>query len=98
PPCPLLSPYTTLFRSLRAFEADDHGVNAAQAQDKPERIELLLRRFQRALGKDLHAENAFALLVHRFEAGRHIGGRAVHAMHEQRSEEHTSELQSLAYL
>src|SRR5438045_3452419 len=43
---------------LRALEADDEGVHAAQAQDVLQRRAPLLGRPERPLAQDLHAQHA----------------------------------------
>src|SRR5207245_1509497 len=68
-----------LINLLLTFEADDHGVDAAQTEDEPEGGELLLFRLEGSFPEDLHAEDAFALLVHGLQAGNDFFGRAVHA-------------------
>src|SRR2546425_6633898 len=82
PPRSTLFPYPTLFRSLVDHEVERHDPR----HEIGERRERLLTR----VGEPLR-ERQFQLPVHRRGAERDVLDRL-------RSEEHTSELQSLAYL
>src|SRR5205823_10915063 len=93
PPTSPLFPYTTLFRSRRLGRRErQHGRGVRERGDRIEAIEQERRREcarlvrgQRRLQARLHRREA-----RRLRHDRHRGGG--------RSEEHTSELQSLAYL
>src|SRR5205823_12496096 len=96
-PRPTLFPYTTLFRSGRAAAPDPVAARRPAAQGRVAGVERVVeRRVARSVrlrlhgeeavvGGDFNAEEVEATLGQRLEVGR-------------RSEEHTSELQSLAYL
>src|SRR3989441_1676460 len=94
PPRSTLFPYTTLFRSLDALVA------AFQRGDTPEEI---ARNYDAlSLGEVYQAIGYY--LTHQAEVDSYLESRqAIRAsvqkeVEAQRSEEHTSELQSLAYL
>src|SRR3712207_7691578 len=82
PPRSTLFPYTTLFRS--------NGGDVPQLLLAFHLLRLPLKLFDRARGGQLQA----ALEGHRVRARRHV----LDALAEDRSEEHTSELQSRQYL
>src|SRR2546425_8529688 len=82
PPRSTLFPYTTLFRSL-----DDIDVAARRARDRP---------LEEAHGVRGRLENAPGLGFEADADGPAATGRSLREF--ARSEEHTSELQSLAYL
>src|SRR2546425_8125590 len=83
PPRSTLFPYTTLFRSLHPLQV--------QFPSRPHR-RIVARRQREAL------EQA-RLEARRLRGGaRLLDGARRRAQHDHRSEEHTSELQSLAYL
>src|SRR5205823_12279474 len=83
PPRPPLFPYTTLFRSARArLGRGAYGGTPLHACHPP----VAVRQRHRA-----HVDHAARGLWH-------VSTRACHAGGRTRSEEHTSELQSLAYL
>src|SRR2546425_3915467 len=92
PPRSTLFPYTTLFRSLMPLAL---GCRAENRDDTPERIDLDRRRVDGARLRQVLGLGA-ELRVERDRDVDHVGDRRVHR--ERRSEEHTSELQSLAYL
>src|SRR6267154_59672 len=52
---------------LGCLEADDEGVNGAEAEDEPERGILALGRGDPAFAEDLHADHALARAVHFFK-------------------------------
>src|SRR5687767_15237698 len=82
PPRSTLFPYTTLFRSVFSQTCPDRAVERGRRQ-------WLLRQNRRWLGVHDGADQAcLAFALKRFSSGQHL----------VRSEEHTSELQSLAYL
>src|SRR2546425_4653302 len=83
PPRSTLFPYTTLFRSRLPVGADD---DRDQDRDRDRDGERVAQRG--APGEDQDEEDFLGRVRH---GGQRIGG-------EDRSEEHTSELQSLAYL
>src|SRR2546425_10817995 len=94
PPRSTLFPYTTLFRSPFG-EVDEGSLHledrATQAVDRPAQPETEIRRdlvVPRTPGVELSGDRADPL------AGKLHTGRS----RNDRSEEHTSELQSLAYL
>src|SRR5256714_15518598 len=94
PPRSTLFPYTTLFRS-RLVDLADHGLG---------RVEVVVDRgaFAQEFGIDGEAEIVAGLEARGFLEGgdddrAHAAGKH-RAAHHDRSEEHTSELQSLAYL
>src|SRR3989441_3079509 len=98
PPRSTLFPYTTLFRSLRILVVDDDAVNRQAMRLLLEReghevvaVENGLEAIER-LGP---ASDRFDAVVTDLQMPR-LGGRALYE--QLRSEEHTSELQSLAYL
>src|SRR5205823_14947288 len=91
PPRPTLFPYTTLFRSKKAVNLAPQegnnwntlGVAHYRAGDPKAAIAALEKSDELLKGNDL-SFNAFFLAMTQWQLGR--------------SEEHTSELQSLAYL
>src|SRR2546423_5105287 len=85
PPRSTLFPYTTLFRSWRVAAATSHIARHRQLPKRPSLISQRLRRIEtrRLTGR----------IDRRGEADENRGRDD-----QQRSEEHTSELQSLAYL
>src|SRR2546425_9712985 len=87
PPRSTLFPYTTLFRSTDRF----HLLGVAQ---------LLFERapLGHVLGDRLEVLDPSARPPHRARGEPHQDAVAVFALPGDRSEEHTSELQSLAYL
>src|SRR5205823_13437777 len=94
PPTPTLFPYTTLFRSLhRRLDVDDHaflqafGRHAADADD----VDAVVDPFA-----DDGTDFGRAQIQTRYQLV--LGHRFVLPRRALRSEEHTSELQSLAYL
>src|SRR5205823_12293941 len=97
PPTPTLFPYTTLFRSRKGHDAEGahlaprgRGRRRALSEGGEEDGR---RRAQRAR----HAHEACVRSGAR--RGVRVAGPAWHGQHlGRRSEEHTSELQSLAYL
>src|SRR5205823_8476210 len=90
PPIPTLFPYTTLFRS-RVLVLVDHHVGEASRD---------LRADVGALVQELaEGEEDVALVeVARLGDDPVVGGAELRQVGLGRSEEHTSELQSLAYL
>src|SRR5687767_15766429 len=82
PPRSTLFPYTTLFRSGGQRKHADRRGDVAHQVGLPTRLE-------RSLGRAMHAAVVDGLVVVVDQ---------VRAAGEPRSEEHTSELQSLAYL
>src|SRR3989441_13319674 len=94
PPRSTLFPYTTLFRSQERSRAGEQLRGIAGARDVVVRAELQppdpLRRLASVRG-DEHRDE--------LEVGRLQARQQVEPVHVgERSEEHTSELQSLAYL
>src|SRR5437762_7058295 len=91
PPTPTLFPYTTLFRSRAA-----HAAESAQHRDD-ERLQDELVADERTHERKRYDDRSRERRRHRPERERdEIHARHVHA--HQRSEEHTSELQSPMYL
>src|SRR5205823_12697583 len=90
PPAPTPFPYTTLFRSRRQGRDDAPGPRRRHAHDAEERRErnLLSPGQPPGLARAVELDVIDALF------GKIVGQRAS----QRRSEEHTSELQSLAYL
>src|SRR3989441_8748695 len=82
PPRSTLFPYTTLFRSLDAMRHGDRLPAARQQHEQPPRA---------------HAGGTEDALSHRIHVAEVVQQPCVGA-ERRRSEEHTSELQSLAYL
>src|SRR2546425_8881361 len=84
PPRSTLFPYTTLFRS----------------HERVEPLGRFVQHEQRRIGLERLDESKFAFHPGAIHAQRppEIGARELETIGEQRSEEHTSELQSLAYL
>src|SRR5205823_10241485 len=97
PPRPPLFPYTTLFRSEHLLEvaaAVDRRLHAEQGVD--DFGHLLLEGRAHVLHHGGFEVRILARLEHEGDRERHLPqGRQVR---DERSEEHTSELQSLAYL
>src|SRR5205823_9012180 len=92
PPTPPLFPYTTLFRSTRAARLgrSPHRLTAGDRQRR--------RHEERGHGRRTRNRRA-ALAGGTARRPRRLArGRAVRPARLRRSEEHTSELQSLAYL
>src|SRR5205823_12600860 len=95
PRCAPLFPYTTLFRSDRGtisavrIPADSHGRICSYAR----RVDILLR-------KQLRCQYPVARCPPRYLVPEPLKFQVslAHEISEVRSEEHTSELQSLAYL
>src|SRR5687767_15475232 len=83
PPISTLFPYTTLFRSENFFELGGHSLLAVQ----------LLSRVRQIYSVDLSLEVVYSGDFTVAELAK-----AVELKEIERSEEHTSELQSLAYL
>src|SRR3546814_1209272 len=81
-----LFPYTTLFRSM-AWSLRFHGVGNASAVELGSPMATIERDGAPWLTIDCGAEGLTAYLAHY--------GQAPRAVHHPRSEEHTSELQSL---
>src|SRR2546425_8745150 len=101
PPRSTLFPYTTLFRSEdpRVDERRAEHACRAQARERP----VPKRRRAAVQRNDEHLVAGFLDLDHlvhheRLRGRRRKGGDHVRDAHARRSEEHTSELQSLAYL
>src|SRR5687767_15640908 len=88
PPRSTLFPYTTLFRSILGETFDINNIDIPNG-------EVLYRRRPLIVG-DTEQYRAFRRGLH-VGAGIH-SWLGVPLLHEGRSEEHTSELQSLAYL
>src|SRR2546425_5044645 len=87
PPTSTLFPYPTLFRSVRPL-----GPPALRAEVQP-------RRVDRVLGATLVAAGLRGFLLGDcHERPRSVANRRGQSCSRSRSEEHTSELQSLAYL
>src|SRR2546425_6388702 len=102
PPRSTLFPYTTLFRSqdLHAHESagatrEPSAVERRDAVDVTERTGAAHEHIARTGARD-HLQRV--LVPRRVDEGRAAGERAVERGPHPRSEEHTSELQSLAYL
>src|SRR5205823_12469855 len=87
PPTPPLFPYTTLFRSNRLSGNDLPGCTA----DRAERQTL-------GAGARVRTVRVRAVDVERRGTRCQRGRLRCHPQDDSRSEEHTSELQSLAYL
>src|SRR2546425_2912174 len=88
PPRSTLFPYPTLFRSREIGEVVERSVpaNDLRVRAVPAAVDLVATGFVRA---DFEAHEKLDLVA----AGRHVTAGDMY-----RSEEHTSELQSLAYL
>src|SRR3712207_8548844 len=84
PPRSALFPYTTLFRSA--------DLDAVRGRDVALRLDVLPRRVE-ALGSDEREDVSLAAVL-----AHERGGEAQPAAGLDRSEEHTSELQSRQYL
>src|SRR5205823_8874190 len=84
-----LFPYTTLFRSR--FPLDERGELHDVVDGRAPRLRRLAQR-RAGLGLELVEER-----IHDPRRGR-VGAEEIGVGEEERSEEHTSELQSLAYL
>src|SRR2546425_3567062 len=83
PPRSTLFPYTTLFRSIAAIHSDDQG----RTWSAP-----------RVVVENVGRENIMSVSLLRLAGGRLAFFYALKNANRPRSEEHTSELQSLAYL
>src|SRR2546425_9633592 len=84
PPRSTLFPYTTLFRSQAAEELRQRLVQIARIPGLERHLHLVLGIRELRIGAE--------------EQQRKVGEQLVQVLGERRSEEHTSELQSLAYL
>src|SRR5262245_65018888 len=94
PPCTTLCPYTTLFRSdlgqQRAARDEDAEVEAEERDIRDHRRTQHVAREHAALRQALGTRGAHVVLV--------LDVEQVRAQDAGRSEEHTSELQSLRHL
>src|SRR2546425_8029298 len=86
PPRSTLFPYTTLFRSRERGDDLEQREHPAPAEDQPEEKQQMVVAAQDVV-------NAVEEEAHRSASDHHILSG-----YDHRSEEHTSELQSLAYL
>src|SRR5205823_13400796 len=93
PPTPTIFPYTTLFRSREPrFRGVADGGRDAGVGNRDDQI-----RLGGALAGEEPSEH-LARLRHVAAEDDRIGTREINVLEHARSEEHTSELQSLAYL
>src|SRR5205814_8176353 len=93
-PTPTLFPYTTLFRSGWRYDFDDASFRPAGPLP-----DWLLPLREKAAAFAGFAPDAFVhVLLARYDPGAGIGWHRDRDVFENRSEEHTSELQSLRHL
>src|SRR5262245_63190012 len=93
PPEFTLFPYTTLFRSRKPHGIDAQVVQQSGLQYVPVRVD---RTRDRCAGNERERRRTVVADVRRAERFADSGGET--RLREERSEEHTSELQSLRHL
>src|SRR2546425_12066741 len=94
PPRSTLFPYTTLFRSLGRPPDLEQAEQLRLRADEPLKIQNLGNKHQGLLANVENARQAVGNLRSRLDRAK----RETAGLQSPRSEEHTSELQSLAYL